>query len=111
MGQILMKKNCWEFKNCGRHDGGEHVHDRGICPATTEGSLDGIHGGTNAGRACWVVAGTFCKGEVQGTFAQKYKNCKQCDFYQEVRKEEGAKFTLSSVLLTNLLTRIKTFKL
>ena len=104
-----MKKNCWEFKNCGRHEGGEHVRDLGICPATIEGSLNGIHEGTNAGRACWVVAGTFCKGEVQGSFGKKYENCSICDFYQGVRKEEGAKFTFSSVLLNNLLTNLGTF--
>ncbi len=97
-----MKKNCWEFKNCGRQTGGEHVHDLGICPATAEKRLDGTHEGKNAGRACWVVAGTLCKGEVQGSFAQKYKNCEKCDFYQAVRKEEGAKFMLSAILLNKL---------
>ncbi len=97
-----MKKNCWEFKKCGREPGGEKVKDLGICPATIEKKLDSVHEGKNAGRACWVVAGTFCKGEVQGSFAQKYKNCEKCDFYQAVRKEEGAKFMLSAILLNKL---------
>jgi hypothetical protein len=97
-----MKKNCWEFKNCGREPGGAKVAEFGVCSATTEKKLDGTHDGKNAGRACWVVAGTFCKGEVQGSFAQKYKNCEKCDFYRNVRKEEGAKFTLSAVLLNKL---------
>ncbi|MBI4689332.1 MAG: hypothetical protein HY754_03555 [Nitrospirae bacterium] len=97
-----MKKNCWEIKNCGRYNGGEHVGDLGKCPAASEKRLDGIHDGTNAGRACWVIAGTLCRGEVQGSFAQKYKNCEKCDFYQGVRKEEGGKFILSSVLLSKL---------
>ena len=97
-----MKKNCWEIKKCGRHEGGEHVHDLGICPATKEKRLHGVHDGENAGRACWVVAGTLCKGEVQGSFAQKYKNCERCDFYQSVRKEEGAKFMLSVMLLNKI---------
>ena len=65
--------------------------------------LDGIHEGKNAGRTCWVVAGTLCKGEVQGSFAQKYKNCEKCEFYQEVRKEEAGKFMLSAVLLNKLI--------
>ena len=55
-----------------------------------------------SGRACWAVAGTFCKGEVQGTFAQKYKNCETCDFYRKVKEEEFPKFTLSAVLMKNL---------
>lgn len=98
-----MKKNCWEFKKCGREPGGEKVKDLGVCAAATEKKLDGIHEGKNAGRTCWVVAGTLCKGEVQGTFAQKYKNCEKCEFYQEVRKEEGGKFMLSAILLNKLI--------
>jgi signal transduction histidine kinase/PAS domain-containing protein len=32
---------------------------------------------------CWTIAGTRCKGEVQGKFAQKFNNCIACEFYQE----------------------------
>ena len=32
---------------------------------------------------CWTIAGTRCKGEVQGKFAQKFNNCLTCEFYQE----------------------------
>jgi signal transduction histidine kinase/PAS domain-containing protein len=32
---------------------------------------------------CWTIAGTRCKGEVQGRFAQKIQNCLACEFYQE----------------------------
>ncbi|MEK6582878.1 MAG: two-CW domain-containing protein [Nitrospirota bacterium] len=99
---MLKKKNCWEIKNCGRHEGGEHAQDLGVCPATTEKRLHGIHEGDNAGRTCWVVVGTLCKGEVQGSFAQKYKNCEKCEFYQGVRKEEGGRFMLSAVLLNKI---------
>jgi len=93
------KLNCWEYKKCGRQPQGAHVRDLGLCPATVEKSLDDVHEGTNAGRACWVVSGTLCKGEMQGTFAQKYKNCESCDFYQMVKKEEGSTFVYSIVLL------------
>lgn len=96
------KINCWEFKKCGRQAGGEHVHDLGICPATVEQRLHGVHGGVNAGRSCWVIAGTLCKGELQGTFANKYKNCEICDFYRKVKAEEFAGFTLSALLLKKL---------
>lgn len=100
-----MKQNCWEFKRCGRQPQGHHAHDRGVCPASVEGSLDGVHDGTNAGRACWVVAGTMCGGTVQGSFGSKYLNCEQCDFYQSVRQAERGRFTLSAVLLARLRTR------
>ena len=93
------KKNCWEFKNCGREPGGDSTKEFGVCPASVEARLDGIHEGSNAGRSCWVIAGTLCKGEVQGTFAQKYLNCEQCDFYKTVKEEERPKFLLSALLL------------
>lgn len=96
------KQNCWEFKKCGRQEGGKQVRDLGICPASTETRLDGVHGGKNGGRACWVVAGTFCKGEVQGSFAQKQKSCRVCDFYKLVREEEYQKFMLSAILLKKI---------
>ncbi len=96
------KINCWEFKKCGRELGGEHVHDLGICPAAEEHRLDGAHGGKNAGRSCWVLAGTLCKGQVQGTFAQKYKDCEICDFYKAVKEEEFPKFILASLLIKKL---------
>ena len=94
-----MKKNCWEVKLCGREPGGGKAAELGVCPASTETKLDGTHGGTNAGRACWVVAGTLCKGEVQGVFARKFEACEKCEFYMQVREEEFPKFVFSSVLL------------
>lgn len=63
---------CWEFMKCGR--------DRDAtlrCPAYP-----------HFGRICWVVAGTFCEGKVQGTFAQKFEDCRKCEFYKKrVNKE------------------------
>ncbi len=98
----MKKKNCWEFKSCGRHEGGEHVRDLGICPASTEKRLNDIHNGENGGRACWIVAGTLCNGQVQGTFAQKYRTCEACDFYKSVREEESTSFTFSARLLDKI---------
>lgn len=98
----MKKVNCWKFKKCGREPGGTHVHDHGVCPAATETRLDGVHGGRNAGRACWVVAGTMCKGEVQGIFARKYLDCVICDFYDKVIAEERSEFLLAETLLNKL---------
>lgn len=94
-GSECMKKvNCWEFKKCGREPGGNKEDELGVCPAAEDSSRDNIHNGTNAGRQCWVVAGTLCKNEIQGTFAKKLVNCLECDFYQLVRKEEGKDFQI-----------------
>lgn len=79
--------NCWEFKKCGR--GPEAEQSGGdICPAATEGSLDGIHRGDKAGRSCWAVAGTFYAGEPSCDFAIETGSCEECDFYAQVVADE-----------------------
>jgi hypothetical protein len=97
-----MKQNCWEAKNCGREPGGVHAKELGVCPASVEVKLDGIHHGKNAGRACWVVAGTFCSGKPKGIFAQNSHKCDTCDIYNQVRKEEFPTFFLAIQLLRKL---------
>jgi hypothetical protein len=64
------KIKCWEYMKCGRDKDATAK-----CPAHA-----------NFGRICWAVAGTFCEGKVQGTFAQKYENCMKCDFYKMAHK-------------------------
>jgi hypothetical protein len=100
------RKNCWEFKGCGREPGGKKSGELGVCPAPALERLDGIHRGKNAGRVCWLVAGTMCGGEVQGTFANKCKDCRECDFYRTVKQEEGHNF-LVTIELINRLTEKK----
>jgi two-component system NtrC family sensor kinase len=63
----LLGTPCWEFMKCGRD-----INSELKCPAYP-----------NFGSVCWVVAGTFCEGKVQGTFAQKYEDCSKCDFYKK----------------------------
>ena len=86
------KKNCWDIMECTKDD----------CPAKFEEKLNGIHDGINAGRACWVVAGTRCKGKVQGEYAQKFQNCSTCKFYLQVREEEGGHLRSGVTLLSML---------
>jgi len=80
--------NCWEFKKCGREIGGPRTGELGVCPAAKDRSLDGIHRGDNGGRACWIIAGTYCGGKIQGTHAAKIDNCSQCEFFKLVQEEE-----------------------
>jgi hypothetical protein len=102
-----MKKNCWEVKQCGREPGGKNVDEFGVCPAATSEHMDGIHGGKNGGRACWVIAGTMCKGKQSGTYATKFKDCNKCDFYQQVWKEEGdGKKVLHSLSLLKIYFKV-----
>lgn len=84
--------NCWEYSNCRKEVHGQIADLLTVCPAALESRLDGIHGGRNAGRTCWVVPGTHCHGNVQSTLEEKRKACTYCGFYQKVCAEEGADF-------------------
>lgn len=98
----MLKMNCWEFRQCGREIGGDRAEELGICPAASDRRFDGVHDGKNAGRACWIVAGTLCGGKLQGSFAQKMKNCLDCDFYIMVKQEQRGNFKMSAVLMKML---------
>ncbi len=81
----MRRLNCWEFTKCGREKAGA----REVCPAANETKAHRVNGGTNGGRVCWAIAGTYCRGQVQRTYAQKVDSCLMCEFRMKVRKEEG----------------------
>jgi hypothetical protein len=83
----MKKANCWEYKGC-RRQTNDLLLRRGKCLVPEMSMYDGINGGKNAGRACWLVADTACNGDVQLTFSHKLKTCAECDFYLKVREEE-----------------------
>jgi serine/threonine protein phosphatase PrpC/tRNA A-37 threonylcarbamoyl transferase component Bud32 len=87
---MTRKTNCWDYMGCGREPGGRHAADKGICPAATDQSHDGTNEGACAGRFCWAVAGTLCHNRVQGTYAGKQETCLDCEFYLQVRAEQGS---------------------
>jgi hypothetical protein len=58
---------------CGREKGGKNVEELGICPAYPDHGQD-----------CWEVVGTFCKGKIQGSIAQKIDNCSKCRWYKRI---------------------------
>jgi two-component system sensor histidine kinase/response regulator len=57
---------CWEIKKCAYAE----------CPAYGHRHV-----------RCWQVAGTHCGGEIQGQFAKKYSDCKECEVYRESVKD------------------------
>lgn len=59
---------CWESKKCGKEE----------CPAY--GSKD---------LRCWMISGTFCRDEIQGSFHEKIEACRQCDFYQAAHSRKA----------------------
>ncbi|HHN65644.1 MAG TPA: sensor histidine kinase [Nitrospirae bacterium] len=65
------KTQCWEYMKCGVEKTEGAIERR--CPSYP-----------NYGRICWVIAGTYCEGRVQGAIAQKIGDCKKCEFYNRV---------------------------
>lgn len=65
------RMNCWEFMKCGREVGGAKAQELGVCPAYPD-----------HGRHCARLVGTLCEGEVQGSFARKFRNCWKCPFFR-----------------------------
>ncbi|MDA8091892.1 MAG: diguanylate cyclase [Actinomycetota bacterium] len=59
-------KKCYEEKNCGQKD----------CACFGQPAL-----------RCWQVAGTFCGGQVQGHFANKYHNCAECEVFEKAASD------------------------
>jgi len=91
----MERKNCWEFKKCGRQQGGEKSKELGVCPASLPNEFNDVNKGRNGGRFCWAIAGTQCGGKVQGTYARKFMCCLECDFLKQVNEDEGRNFILS----------------
>ncbi len=60
---------CWEQLDC---------HETG-CPSYL-----------NRMEHCWTVAGTFCRGKVQGVYAQKIGDCRKCIVYKKNAGDELA---------------------
>jgi len=60
-------KRCWEEKDCGKKD----------CPSYN--MMENLR--------CWEVSETLCRGEIQGKFAQKIKDCRTCDVYTMARPD------------------------
>ncbi len=58
---------CWEIKNCTYKE----------CP---------VYGKRNV--RCWQIAGTHCGGVIQGQFAKKYSDCKECTVYMKATQEQ-----------------------
>jgi len=56
---------CYEVKNCTQTDCATY--------------------GSPVATRCWETEGTYCKGEIQGVFAKKLKDCRKCEVYKQAR--------------------------
>jgi len=85
---------------CRKNVSGFTPDEFGVCPAVTCKTLNGVHGGMNGGRACWMVTGTMCGNKIQGSYQYKVENCIQCIFFLNVKIEEGKKYVQPETLLS-----------
>ncbi|MGE5892658.1 MAG: two-CW domain-containing protein [bacterium] len=88
----MRKLNCWEFKKCGREEGGRKAAQLGVCKTATYVSAHGINEGINGGRICWVIAGTYGRYKTELASCSSVlagSSCMECDFHHMVLKEEG----------------------
>jgi hypothetical protein len=52
-----------------------------------------------------VVTGSLCKGQRQGSYAEKFGECHKCDFYELVRSEESPHFRVGLTILNEIKKR------
>ncbi len=64
-------KRCWDIMNC-------PITSRHKCPAYNAGE-----------HRCWQIAGTWCKGDQQGDFRSKLKNCMMCEAFRRIQGIEA----------------------
>lgn len=74
-----MSKKCWEVMKC-------PPDRKEKCPAFTQ----------QKGEECWKVAGTLCRGQVQGTYAEKINFCRDCEYFTDAMR---VKWSVKSKLL------------
>lgn len=83
------KINCWDFMKCGKGPGGSRVEEAGICPIAEETMADGLNGGENGGRICWIIAENCCIEDVSCSEFHRKTSCFSCEFRYKVTMEEG----------------------
>lgn len=59
------KRSCWSIRKC-------PLDNRRNCPAWE----------FQIGHLCWFINGTICRGEVQESWRQKMKMCRQCEVFR-----------------------------
>ncbi|MDH4322369.1 MAG: chemotaxis protein CheW [Desulfobulbaceae bacterium] len=85
-GQRADLQPCWEAKQCGKPE----------CPA---------HGSND--HRCWMISGTFCRNEIQGTYHEKIEACRKCTFYQAMH-EQKAMFVMG--MIVDAVQEVSVFK-
>ena len=84
----MKKYNCWEFMKCGKCPS-KNGNKSSICPVASETSANGLNGGIDGGRLCWVITADGCMDKVKCSDLHQGDFCYQCEFRYKVKNEEG----------------------
>ncbi len=87
--EMDIKYNCWEYMKCGKGPDENKTDPSRTCPAAANNVSDGLNGGRNGGRICWLIAETKCCGEVEHANQNRKNPCFSCGFRFKVMAEEG----------------------
>jgi hypothetical protein len=79
--------NCWEYKKCGREPGGKYVEKYGICLVAIEKNCDGLNGGKNGGRSCWLWRESACAKIMKKSSIQNIRECRACAVYNSIKSK------------------------
>ena len=86
---MMNKLNCWEFMKCGNESEGDKTDKLERYPVASESLANGLNGGVNGGRICWVIAEIYCGRRESLPHLQQKHACFSCEFRCKVMAEEG----------------------
>jgi len=83
------KLNCWEFMKCGKGPDSAINNGADICPVASAVIADGLNGGENGGRICWIISENYFKNKIQCSENKVSHSCYACEFRYLVTMDEG----------------------
>jgi len=86
-----------------KHSGNNGKKKCSECPVPSNANYNGINGGKNGGRVCWIILGTLCNENQQLVGTRQLEGCADCDFYRAVKEEEGKDLCLRLDTIQNAL--------
>jgi len=83
------KDNCWDYMKCGKGPDENGKNKFIMCPVVFHEAANGLNGGVNGGRLCWLVASKKKYGEMKHLNQKRTDPCFFCEFHYKVMAEEG----------------------
>lgn len=74
---------------CGEGNGIYDAGHKSACPIANNKTANGLNGGVNGGRICWVIADSCCNEQIPCITNKRKDPCFSCEFRYKVMNEEG----------------------